>query len=482
MIRARILPVRIKMKPLILPILIGSMALVHTMEAKSLPITSEQVSSQPFTKVADKAIPATVFIKVSMIPERGEMMSGFDNQAEEFFRRFFGEPMQQVKPEPQMAQGSGFLISPDGYIVTNHHVIRNATEITVKLSDDREYKATLKGSDPRTELALLKIEEKNLPYLNFGDSDSLKVGEWVAATGNPGGLEATLTVGVVSGKGRQDLGIVQYEDFIQTDAAINPGNSGGPLLTMSGEVVGINTALLTRTGGFMGIGLAVPSKIAKNVISQLMDNGTVKKAYLGVAIQPIDKELSSALSLEKEEGLLVSDIVKNSPAEKAGLKSGDIITEYNGKAIKSIDKFVNEIGILAPGTEVKLQIHRNNKPLSITAISEAQDEETAFSEEILQKLGLGLENLTPDTCDRLGYKQDTTGVIISKVKPNSPAAKAGLKPGILITGIALSAREQTRVKNTTELEEALKKLKDKKHVAFMIRNQNFQRYCTVKLD
>src|SRR3990167_4745273 len=226
-----------------------------------------------------------------------------------------------------ISDGSGFLIRSDGYIVTNYHVIKDATLITVALNDGKEFEATVKGTDARTDLALIKIEGTDFPFLTFGDSDHLKVGEWVVAAGNPFGLEGTITQGIVSAKGRQDLGIAAYEDFIQTDAVINPGNSGGPLLNVRGEVIGVNTAILSKSGGFMGVGLAIPSRMVEPIIEQMIQGGTVKRAYLGIVLQPVDKELGNALGLDKPEGILISDIVKESPADTAGLQQGDIRSE-----------------------------------------------------------------------------------------------------------------------------------------------------------
>ncbi len=442
-------------------------------------------TSQAFTHIADKAMPATVFIKVQIQNQATEFPNSLEMFGDEFFRKFFGPQFQNPQgqqPQQQIGGGSGFIISSDGYIVTNNHVIKDASQITVILNDDREYIATIKGVDPRTDLALIKIEEKELPYLAFGDSDKLRVGEWVVATGNPFGLEATLTLGVVSAKGRQDVGIASYEDFIQTDAAINPGNSGGPLLNLQSEVIGVNTAIYSRSGGYMGIGLSIPSKMAEHVINQLMNDGIVKRAYLGIILQPVDKELSNALNLEKQEGILVSEVMKDSPASKAGLENGDIITQYNGKPVKNVSKFRNDIAMMVPDTEIKLKILRNNKPMSIIAILSAQSEGEAISSEMIQKIGLQIENLTPDTAGKLGYASDAEGVLITKVKPGSPAANAGIRPSFLITGVAFSQNTQKKIRNVTDFEEAFKEIGDKKHVILIIRHQNYQKYYTIKIN
>ena len=440
-------------------------------------------SSEAFTQIADKAMPATVSIKATICPQNSHQGQSLDFSQDEFFKRFFGPNFQfpQAEPQPQTSGGSGFIISSDGFIVTNYHVIKDASEITVILNDERQFKAEIKGTDPRTDLALLKIEEKNLPFLTFGDSDKLRVGEWVAATGNPFGLEATLTVGVVSAKGRQDLGVATYEDFIQTDAAINPGNSGGPLLNLKAEVVGVNTAIFTRSGGYMGIGLSIPSKMAESVIDQLKNTGSVQRAYLGVMLQPIDKEMADALGLEKQEGILIAEVLKDSPAFKAGIQNGDIILMYNSTPVKNNSKFRNEIALLPPGTKIDLKILRNGKTQNISVILGNQKESEKVSTETLEKIGIEIENLTPDLAAKLGYSADTGGIVITKVKPNSAAALAGIRPYHIITGVVIGQNNQKKITNTSDLESALKDIGDKKHIILIIRDQNFQRYYTIKV-
>lgn len=443
----------------------------------------EQIS-EAFTELADKAKPATVSIKCMIAEGQQEFANPFDMFGDDFLRRFFQQHGQQFQqPQQQVAGGSGFIVSADGYVVTNNHVIKDAKQITVTLNDGREYEAVVKGSDSRTDLAVLKIEEKALPFLNFGDSDSLKAGEWVVAVGNPFGLEGTVTKGIVSAKGRQDLGLAPYEDFIQTDAAINPGNSGGPLLNMSGQVVGVNTAIFSRSGGHMGIGLAIPSKMVQPVIDQIVDKGAVKRAYLGIILQPVDKELGDAVGLDKQEGILISDIIKDSPAFKAGLQQGDIILQYNDTPIKNLNKFRNEIAMMNPDSSVKLQVFRNNKKQNITVHLGSQIDGEVATAELTQKLGIELENLIPDKASALGYSSDVSGVIISKIKPGSPAAAAGLRPSFLITGVAVDWNNQKPIKNIGELDAALQQLGDKKYVILIVRQgQNFQRYYTIKLN
>lgn len=442
-------------------------------------------TSKAFTQIAKKAMPATVFIKATVCcPESEDCPTPFDFYGDDFFQRFFrNSPFGRQQPaQPQIAGGSGFFISSDGYVVTNYHVVKDAKQISVVLNDGREFSAAISGSDPRTDLAVLKVEGDSFPILEFGDSDALEIGEWVVAIGNPFALESTLTVGVVSAKGRQDLGIAALEDFIQTDAAINPGNSGGPLLNLKGQVVGVNTAIMTRTGGYMGIGLSIPSKMTKHVIDQITNGGTVKRAYLGVLLQPVDKELTEAMSLEKQEGILISDVVKSSPAEKAGLKQGDVILAYDNKPVKSIAKFRNDVAMMTPGSEVRLTILRNGKTIQIIALMGTQSEGEVISTELIQKLGLEIDNLTPELSSRFGYPSDLSGVVITRIKPGSIAANAGLKPSFIITGVAVDWNNQKKVRNIEEFEEALQAASDKKYIILIVRHQNYQRYYTLKIN
>jgi serine protease Do len=471
------------MKKYLLIAILGACSL-SAIEAPRKSLSLLEQSSQAFTEIADKAMPATVFIKAELTQVQQQFANPFEMFGDDFFQRFFGQQFnapQMQQQQPQIAGGSGFLVASDGYIVTNNHVIKDAGKITVTLNDGREYVASVKGADPRSDLAVIKIEEKDLPFLTFGDSEGLKIGEWVVAIGNPFGIGATLTVGVVSAKGRQDLGIASYEDFIQTDAAINVGNSGGPLLNLQGELIGVNTAIFTKGGAYVGIGLAIPSRMAESVVDQIVDSGSVKRAYLGVILQPLDKELADAFSLEKQEGVIVSDVVKGSPASKVGLQAGDIIVQCNGKPVKNVTKFRNEIGMMSPGSDIKLSIVRNSKLMQLMGELGSQEGEVV-SAEVLAKLGLEIENVTPDLANRLGLSTDAEGVVISKVKPGSAAAQAGLRAGFLISGVALNLSNQKPVRNTAEMEEALQETGDKKHLILIVRHQNYKRYYTLKVN
>lgn len=462
--------------------LFGALALTTSTFADIQGATLLEQISEAIAEIAERSNPATVSIKCTLCVGEQNYANPFDMFGDDFFRKFFGPQFPQPGPQQQTAGGSGFLVSSDGYIVTNNHVIKDATQVTVTLDDGREFQAAVQGTDSRTDLAVIKIEAQDLPYLSFGDSDKLRAGDLVFALGNPFGLEGTITKGIVSAKGRQDLGIATYEDFIQTDAPINPGNSGGPLLNVRGEVIGVNTAIFSRSGGYMGIGLAIPSKMVQPVIDQIMDNGSVKRAYLGIVLQPIDKELCDALSLDKQEGILISDVVKGSPAANAGLQQGDIIIQYNGKPVKNVNKFRNDIAMMSPGMAIQLKILRNSKPQLITVELGCQNDGEVISAELTQKLGIELENLTPDMAARLGYSSDVNGVLISKVKPGSPAALAGLRSTFLITGVAVDWNNQKAVRNIAEFDAALQELGDKKYIILIVRQQNFQRYYTIKLN
>jgi serine protease Do len=447
-------------------------------------VCSVEQTSKAFTAVAKKSIPAVVFIKVQTnAPEQDEngypygYQNPYDFNSDDFFNRFFGTPFrgQPQKPQPQLSQGSGFLVSPDGYILTNAHVVKGADKITVVLNDGREMDAILVGSDPHTDIAVIKIEGKDFPFLNLGDSEKIEIGEWVVAIGSPFQLDASVTAGIVSAIERH-LKIADFESFIQTDAAINPGNSGGPLLNLEGEAIGINTAIFSRNGGHMGIGFAIPSNMAKNIMLQIIDTGSVTRGFLGVSLQPVDKDIADAFNLSKPEGALISEVIKDSPADKANLKQGDIILEYNKLPIKSLQSFRNEISLMNPGTSVNLKINRKGQILNIPVILETSSTTLASGSSIIQKLGMEIDNLTPELSKQLGYTQREEGVVISKIKPGSAAAMAGLRPGFLIQAV-----NHKKVTNVDEFNEALGQPENKR-ILLLIRQGNATRFYSIKVD
>lgn len=437
-------------------------------------------TSKAFTEISKKAMPAVVFIK-AQYDDSQETDNTFDYFNDEFFKHFFGNPRKGFKnqpPIPQVSQGSGFLISSNGNILTNNHVIKDATKIAVIMNDGKEFEAKLIGADPRTDLAIIKIDGKNLPFLTFGNSEKLEIGEWVIAIGNPFALQSSLTVGVLSAKNRQNLRITDYEDFLQTDAAINPGNSGGPLLNIKSEVIGINTAIVSQSGGYMGIGFAIPSNIAKHIVDQIIDNGSVKRGYLGVFLQEIDKEMAEAFNLEKSEGVLVSDVIKDSPAEKSGLKQGDIIVEYNGVPIKTLCTFRNDISLLEPGATLALKVLRDGKKENIKVILGTYPDEVQIVKQANQ-IGIDVsevKDISQDILSKWGHSLNSEGLIITSVKRGSPADKVGIKPGMLLIQV-----NQKKVKSLKDFQEVTKSLEKKQPVLLLLRFQNMTRFVTIKL-
>jgi serine protease Do len=329
--------------------------------------------SNAFTSVAKEAMPAVVSIKVEKSVEVAGGPFGLNDPFglfnDDLLRKFFGDrmapPPQRPRKYQEQGQGSGFIISKDGYILTNNHVVGDVDKITVELQDGRKFEnAKLIGTDPGSEVALIKIDGDNFPILPMGDSDKIEIGDWVVAIGNPFGLSETVTVGVISAVGRSNVHIAAYEDFIQTDAAINPGNSGGPLIDLDGRVIGINTAIFSQSGGYMGIGLAIPINMAKTIESQLKAHGKVTRGYLGLLAQDVTADMANLLGLKSSEGVVVSSIEKGSPADKAGLVTGDVLMEMDGKKIESYDALRNQVAMLNPGTDVKFLIMRVARPAS----------------------------------------------------------------------------------------------------------------------
>jgi serine protease Do len=380
------------------------------------------------------------------------------------FERFFG-PGPKQRQQPQRSLGSGFVIDSEGYILTNNHVVENADEIVVRLDNEQEHKATLVGKDPKTDLALLKIDGvSGLTAVPLGDSDKLRVGEWVMAIGNPFGLDHSVTSGIVSAKGRF-IGAGNYDDYIQTDAAINPGNSGGPLLNLRGEVVGINSAIFSRTGGNIGIGFAIPVNLAKELVPQLRDKGKVTRGWLGVLIQKVTPEIAESLGLEQAHGALVADVVANGPAAAAGVKVGDVIVEFDGRPVVES----NELPMLVARTplekQVTLKVVRDKESLDLpVTIAELQDEEAQVAAGgDSEKLGLTVQTLTPEIAENLGV-EDAKGVVVTAVESGSPADEAGLRRGDVILEVNREA-----VADADNYKAALKKVEKGKNVLFLVR-------------
>lgn len=350
-----------------------------------------------------------------------------------FFRHFFDMP-QQPRRRQNNSIGSGVIVdAKKGIVLTNDHVVANADDITVRLSDDREIEAELVGSDPETDVAVLRIKAKNLTALPLGNSDSLQVGDFVVAVGNPFGLRQTVTSGIVSGLGRSGLG-KRYEDFIQTDASINPGNSGGALVDLQGRLVGINTAILSRGGGNIGIGFAIPVSLAKTVMSQILEHGSVERGRLGVIGQDLNKDLAKAFGLERTRGVVVAQVLPDSAADKAGIKSGDVIVRVNKQEVRDFGQLRNAIGLLRIGDKAKIELLRDGKPRVVTAKIEAAPEEEVTASDNLHE---GLSGATFTELDEnhpLATRVEA-GVVVKTVEANSPAAQYGLRPGDVITSV-----------------------------------------------
>ncbi len=414
-------------------LLVSIMAVPGLLSAKPI--------SPDFVELAKKLNPTVVNIRTAknikpkQRQQRRQQNPFGNNFFDDFFNRFFDE-MPQQRPRREQSLGTGFIISADGYILTNNHVVNGADEVMVKLSDGREAKGEIKGVDEKVDLALIKISDKeNLPFAELGDSDALEVGEWVMAIGNPFGLSHTVTAGIVSAKGRV-IGSGPYDDYIQTDASINPGNSGGPLFNSQGKVIGINTAIIAGGGG--GIGFAIPVSMARTVVSQLRDSGKVTRGYLGVRFQHLTTDLAKSFGLDSDKGALIASVDKDTPAERAGLRAGDVILEFDGRPINEGNELPRYVAATPIDKKVKLVIFRDGKKQDIALVvgklkDGASDSSSGGSNEI-EKIGITVEELKKETADRLGIRENR-GLVITAVKPGSPAEEAGISPGTMIIEI-----------------------------------------------
>jgi serine protease Do len=420
-----------------------------------------------FADLAEKVKPAVVNISTtSIVKIPGGPFRHFFGPDEggpfgDFFHNFFGQiPDQEMK---QQSLGSGFIIDKDGYIITNNHVVQGAEEIKVKLADGREFKAKVVGRDPKTDLALIKISSlfKDLPSLSLGDSDKMRVGDWVIAIGNPFGLEETVTQGIISATGRV-IGSGPYDNFLQTDAPINPGNSGGPLVNLKGEVIGINTAIISSG---QGIGFAVPSNIAKSVIPQIRKTGKVVRGWVGVSIQSVTPEIAQAFGLKEARGALVGEVVAGGPADKAGIKRGDIIKSFDGKEIKKVSDLPFLVAETPVGKTVEVKAIRNGKEMTFTVKIEEMEEGKAApaAPAASEDLGLTVENITPQLMRELRIR-DRTGVVVVNVESGSPVDDAGMQPGDVIKEV-----NRVPVSNLKEYGSALARTGKGRPVLFLIK-------------
>ena len=373
--------------------------------------------------------------------------------------------------------GSGVIVSADGYVITNNHMVENADEINVTLSTFKEYEATIIGRDPKSDLSLIKINAKtDLPYVTFGDSDKLRVGEWVLAIGNPFGLQKTVTAGIVSAKGRS-INNESYGNFIQTDASINPGNSGGPLFNLKGEMVGVNTAIFSRTGGNIGIGFAIPVNMVKNVMAQLKEHGKVTRGWLGVIIQQVTAELADNFGLDRPIGALVGQVMPDSPADKAGLKAGDVIIEYNGKEVSLMSMLPAMVANTSVGEKAKLVLVRDGKKKNITVeIGKLEDEDSVLADTetgTSRKLGLTVQELTPKIAESLGI-DETKGLIVSDISPGSAAAEVGILRGDIILEI-----NKEKIESIAQYKKALQAAQEKKSMLLLMKRDQNTRFVVL---
>jgi serine protease Do len=440
--------------------------------------------SKAFRAASDRVLPAVVTIRTEIHQEQvmnrgnGQLPDALRNDP--FFRRFFEDMPELPQPGPRggirQGMGSGVIIDPSGIILTNNHVVRDGDKVVVRLHDGREFEAKDVSADPKTDLAIVRIEGAGeLPYAALGNSEAMNIGDWVIAVGAPFRLQESVTAGIISGKSRV-IGINDREEYLQTDAAINPGNSGGPLVNLAGEVIGINTAISSTSGGYQGIGFAIPVNLAKWVVKQLEDYGEVKRAYLGVIIQPVDASLARQLGMEKVQGAFVRTLQDDGPAADAGLKVGDVVLEFAGEKVKQPSDLQRAVERSPIGSEQKLKIVRDGKPLTLTVkVAELPKNLSASalegkSESVeLRNLGLSVDDLTKETASQLGLKF-TEGALVTKVQSDSMADRAGVEVGDVIVKVG-----QQSVKNVDELKKALEKLDSASGIVMTVRNSEGSR-------
>jgi serine protease Do len=439
-----------------------------------------------FADLAEKLSPTVVNIYTTQTVEVSSSPHQFffpdEMEIPEPFKRFFGIPdSPEQAPKQEMKRtslGSGVIVTANGYILTNNHVVEDADEINVTLYTFEEYEATIVGRDPKSDVALIKIEpKKDLPFVTFGNSDKLRVGEWVLAIGNPFGLQKTVTAGIISAKGRS-INNESYGNFIQTDASINPGNSGGPLFNLQGEMVGLNTAIFSRTGGNIGIGFAIPVNMAKNVFAQLKEHGKVTRGWLGVMIQQVTTDLAENFGLDRPIGALVGQVVPDSPAEKAGLKAGDVIIEYNGKEVSQMSMLPAMVANTSVGEKAKLVMIRDGKRQNITVdIGKLEEEGPVIADTetgTSKKLGITVQELTPKLAESLGIKE-TQGLIITDINAESAAAEAGIIRGDIILEI-----DREKVENVAQYKKAIKAAQEKNNILLLIKRDQHTRFVVIE--
>jgi serine protease Do len=445
----------------------GPVAAVYGQQAPSEADVRDAVSVQnSFRSVAKSVTPAVVNISSETVI-RTENQFGEGDPFMDFFGQFYDIPREYM----QRSLGTGFIISPDGYLISNFHVVRNATKIMVTLSDGSKYRAVTIGTDPKTDLAVLKIEGKNFPFVRLGDSDAVEVGDWAIAIGNPFGLSETFTVGVISAKGRKSVGLGEYENYLQTDAAINPGNSGGPLVNIRGEVMGINTAIASPSGGNVGIGFAIPVNMARGIAGQLKTSGKVVRGYIGVNIQDLTEEIARPLKLQPQSGVLVADVEKGGPAEKSGIQVGDVITEFSGKKVNSSESLQNEVTACPVGRACTLKVIRDGREQALEVrVAEMPSEnatDRTLNAGVRKWLGLSFAEVTGALRKKYAIDDsETAGLIVIEADPAGSAAAAGLREGDLVLQI-----NNTKLTDLDGLQDLIASEKSDASWLFLVRRQ-----------
>jgi serine protease Do len=461
-------------------------------------LESLRQSGKAFSRIAREASPSVVFIQVE---SNTDNLSGFTYPSpfgdefffrDEFFRRFFGDSFRGFEHREKkrnrapiyLGQGSGFIFGVEHgifkdstYILTSNHVVEGADIIKVKFHDGRELEAEVKGRDPKSDIAVIELTQQAGPPLILGDSSNLEVGEWVIALGNPFGLRHTLTAGVISAKGRTSIGINDYEDFIQTDAAINPGNSGGPLMNMHGEVIGINTAIFSRSGGYTGVGFAIPINMAKEIANQLIESGAVTRGYLGVAIQALTPDLAKSFGAESTQGILVSEVTKNSPAEKAGLRQGDIIISYRGHPVIDVGDFRNRVSLTPLGVLVVLKILRDGKKNELEAkLVQLKDQDFRLDTQPIDtlELGMSVQSVTPNLARKFSIKE-SKGLVVTNVTKGSISNLAGINVGDQVLKV-----NHSEINDAATFNDIVQKSKGREGVLLLLRTKNTQRYVILR--
>jgi serine protease Do len=443
--------------------------------------SNEGPSRTGFAPIVKKVLPTVVNISSTKVVKAQADSEG-QMPDDDLFRQFFGGSMRGTPGMPREQRerglGSGVIVSPEGYILTNNHVVDGATDVKVTLSDNREYKARVVGADPKTDIAVLKIDAANLPAIVIGDSSKIQIGDYALAVGNPFGVGKTVTMGIVSATGRTNLGIEAYEDFIQTDAPINPGNSGGALINDRGELVGINTAIISHgSEGNQGIGFAVPVNLARTVMDEILKNGKVTRAYLGILPQDVTPAIAKAFGVKEFTGALVGDVTANSPAQKSGLQNGDIILELNGKPVTDANQLRMSISMMTPGASVNLKVLRNGAGRDFTVTlgelpTEQASAEKGSSDSKSELSGISVQDVDARTARQLGVPANTAGVVVTKVDPSSAAADSGLQRGDVIQEV-----NHKPVRNTADFEAAMRNSKDQ--TLLLVNRQGSTMYVAV---